>query len=184
MARDDDLRLDDGVVFLRSLREDDVGPRYLGWLQDPAVLRWLELRFAPQSLASIADFVRAVRSDPASWALAICDGADGSHIGNLKVGPVNRHHGCADISYFIGERSRWGRGLASRAIRLATGWAFSQGIFRLQAGLYAGNTGSARALEKAGYTYECAWQRQLVDDGQRVDHLWYAAWADTWSMTP
>jgi RimJ/RimL family protein N-acetyltransferase len=103
-------------------------------------------------------------------------------VGNIKVGPVNARHAFADMSYFIGERQCWGRGYATEAIRLATDFGFARlGLHRLQAGLYAGNVGSGRALEKAGYRREAVFARQLKNAaGAWEDHVWYAVLREEW----
>lgn len=63
------------------------------------------------------------------------------------------------MSYFIGEKNAWGKGFATEAIQLVTHFAFEQlHLHRLQAGLYASNIGSGKALEKAGYHLEAVFK--------------------------
>src|SRR5262249_1910815 len=107
-----------------------------------------------------------------NYLLAIVENSSEAHVGNLKIGPIVTAHRMADISYFIGERDRWGRGYASESIRLATSFAFRKlGLRRLQAGLYESNRSSQRALEKAGYTYEARFVKQLHGPHGWEDHL-------------
>ena len=56
------------------------------------------------------------------------------------------------------------------------------GLHRLQAGLYAGNVGSGRALEKAGYRRETVFACQLKNAvGAWEDHVWYSLLRDDWT---
>lgn len=55
----------------------------------------------------------------------ICNNSN-CHIGNIKIGPINPHHNYADISYFIGEKSLWGKGIATEAIQLILKYAFEE----------------------------------------------------------
>ncbi len=175
-----DERFASGQVALRRCVPDDATAVYLGWLQDPAVNRYLETRWQVQSLESIRAFVAGMLRSHDSVLFAIEH--DGRHVGNAKLGPVQRHHGCADISYFLGERACWGRGLATDAIRALCQVGFVRlGLHRLQAGLYAGNVGSARALEKAGFTREGVWRQQLAGPDGWEDHVFYGLLADEWS---
>ncbi|HEY7060836.1 MAG TPA: GNAT family protein [Chloroflexota bacterium] len=169
-------------VSLRLATLDDCTPRYEAWLADPAVNQYLETRWEPQPLAAIREFVSAMLASPDNHLFAIVESADGAHVGNIKVGPVNARHAFADMSYFIGERQCWGRGYATEAIRLATDFGFARlGLHRLQAGLYAGNVGSGRALEKAGYRREAVFARQLKNAaGAWEDHVWYAVLREEW----
>lgn len=171
MVRDDEL-FRCGRVNLRLVRMDDCTERYVGWLRDAEINRYLETRWREQTLASVREFVAAVREDPDSYLFAILDAAGGAHVGNIKLGPINRNHGYADVSYFIGERSAWGKGFATDAIRGATRIGFERfGLARLQAGVYEANVGSVRALEKVGYRHEGRFRKQLVAEGGRQDHL-------------
>jgi len=157
-------------VSLRPVTLADVGERYRGWLNDPDVNRYLETRFSVWTLDSIEGFVRSKRTADGEFLLAICLPAGGEHIGNLKIGPINPHHRYADLSLFIGEKQHWGRGLATEAIRLASGFAFgSLGLHKLEAGAYAANAASIRAFERCGYKREGLRRGHFMSDGRWTD---------------
>jgi ribosomal-protein-alanine N-acetyltransferase len=171
-------------VSLRLVTAADCTDRYVSWLQDPQVNRYLETRWRPQSLEAVRGFVADMQKSDANYLMAIVENSSGTHLGNLKVGPIVAPHEMADLSYFIGERGAWGKGYATQAIRLATTFAFRRlGLRRLQAGLYETNLGSKRALEKAGYRYEGRFPKQLRGADGWEDHLWYAALASDWTAT-
>lgn len=168
-------------VRLRLCEPSDCTDRYLAWLADPEVNRYLETRWSEQTLDSIRAFVTTMLESTHSYLFAIIDKSSNVHVGNVKVGPVIQHHDVADVSYFIGERSVWGRGLGTEAVRLATRFGFSRlELHRLQAGLYETNIGSFRVLEKAGYTYEGRLTKQLRGRDGWEDHVWFGALVDSW----
>ena len=175
-------RLAGQKIDLRLVTLDDCTPRYEAWLADPEINRYLETRFRPQPLPAIRQFVEAMLASPHDYLFAIVESGSGLHVGNLKVGPINPHHLFADVSYFIGERGRHGRGYAREAIALASAFAFTRlGLHRLQAGVYAGNVASARALEAAGFTREGTFTAQLrTREGSWEDHLWYGLVREAW----
>ena len=163
-------------VFLRLVTLDDCRPRYCEWLNDGLVNQYLETRWAHQTPEQIERYVSSMLDNPAHLLFAIVETATELHVGNLHIGPINPVHQHADLSYFIGERQVWGRGYASEAIRLAVKFAFSSlQLHRLEAGVYAGNHASTRALLKNGFVYEgCAVQRyRLAPHGPWVDRLLY-----------
>ncbi len=168
---------------LRLVTLDDCTDRYVGWLRDPQVNRMLETRWTEQTLDSIRQFVQSMIDARDSYLFAILSNETGAHVGNIKVGPIQSRHSFADVSYFIGERSEWGKGLASDAIRLASDVAFERfGLHRVQAGLYASNIGSSKALEKAGFTREGSLRAQLRGpDETWEDHVWYGLLRDEWA---
>jgi ribosomal-protein-alanine N-acetyltransferase len=158
-------------LFLRSLNDGDVTTRYLNWLSDPDVTRHLEVRFsAPSTLEDLASFVADVNRSADNLMLGIFLQSNGSHIGNIKLGPINSYHRSAEIGLLIGERSEWGKGYASSAIKSLADFAFfTLGIFKLTACCYASNQGSLRAFLKAGFFEEGRRVLQYEADGSRED---------------
>jgi [ribosomal protein S5]-alanine N-acetyltransferase len=171
-------------VGLRPISLDDCTERYVAWLRDPEVNQYLETRWVEQTLDTVRAFVTSVSADPASHLMAITDAKSGHHIGNIKIGPIRKHHNYADLSYFIGDRDFWGRGYATEAIQLAIRLGFERlGLHRLQAGIYSGNLGGARALEKAGFIRDAVLHSQLLGPAGWEDHVWYRLLRDEWRPT-
>lgn len=165
-------RWQNASVALRLLRPEDVSAAYVGWLNDPEINRFLESRFQHQDEASVAAFVGAMLASDRNLLLAIIDQRDGRHVGNIKIGPIDRPHGLADVGIIIGERSVWGHGLGTAAIHCAVDIARDElGLRKLTAGCYASNKGSARAFEKAGFQVEVVRPQHLNLDGRFEDHV-------------
>lgn len=174
-----DIALRLGEVELFGLQPDDVTDEYVAWLNDPAVNRYLESRFVRHTPESTRRFVQTVVESDDSIVFGIRYAAEGRHVGNIKLGPVDRHHRRAEIGLLIGDRSIWGRGIASGAIELVTRYAFdSLGLFKVTAGCYASNVGSRRAFEKAGFVVEAIRKRHFLLDGAPEDAVLLARWSD------
>lgn len=180
----DEEWFEDHVVGLRVLTEGDCGDAYLAWLGDEAVNRYLETRFSPQSLDGIRAFVRRQREDAWSFLFGIFMIEGRRHVGNIKIGPIQPIHSHGDVSYFLGDRSAWGKGVATRAVKLITKLAFERlEIHRCQAGTYATNVASARVLERAGYRFEGSFAAQLRGADGWEDHLWYGVTREQWEAS-
>jgi ribosomal-protein-alanine N-acetyltransferase len=159
-------------LYLRELTADDAGERYERWLNDPEVTRYLESRFRRNTLDAIKDYVRTVGSDPDDLLLAIVLKQDDEHIGNIRLGPIDRHHRSAEVGIMLGEKRHWGRGYGSEAIAALTGHAFEElELHKLTANCYSANDGSARAFEKAGWQREGLRRGQLWSDGEWMDQI-------------
>lgn len=157
-------------LTLRELTEADVTEKYVGWLNDREVVQFTESRFDTHTRDSVCRFVRTIAADENFYFFAICLKGEGRHIGNIKLGPVNRHHGYADIGLIIGERSCWGQGYATEAIAALSEWAFSTlGLHKLTAGAYASNRASIRAFEKCGFVVEGIRMAHCYDGDNYVD---------------
>lgn len=157
-------------VTLRELTEDDVGEHYVAWMNDAEVMRYLESRFVLHSQDSLRAYVRAMLESPDNVFLAIVLNEDGRHIGNVKLGPIDRNHLIADVGILIGERSSWGKGYATETIRILTVHAFSVlGLRKLTASAYLVNLASVAAFLKAGWQREGVRPGHFLCDGQPVD---------------
>lgn len=166
--------LDSGEIVLRQINLSDCTEMYVNWLHDPEVNRYLETRWEKQTMSSIKAFVQSQRENDHSILLTIRLASDDKHIGNIKIGPINRHHQHADISYFIGDKEFWGKGIATRAINLVAGFGFHElNLHRVEAGAYAAAVGSWKALEKNNFIREAVFRKQVVSDGEYMDAYRY-----------
>jgi ribosomal-protein-alanine N-acetyltransferase len=157
-------------VELFLLRPEHVTADYVAWLNDPEINQFLESRFERHTIDSTIAFVEGVLDSPDSLLLGIRSRSSGRHVGNIKVGPVNWRHETGDVGILVGDRSAWGKGIATDAIKAMTGIARDLlSLRKVTAGCYASNLGSKRAFEKAGYTIEGIRPRQLLLNGQPED---------------
>ena len=160
------------VVQLFLLTPDAVSDDYVGWLADPLVNRYLESRFRAQPRGTVEAFVAEMLASEANLLLGIRSRALDAHVGNIKLGPIDRNHGLGEIGILIGDRAAWGRGIGSAAIQAIETIARRQlGLRKLTAGCYASNIGSSVAFEKAGFIVEGRRKDHYLLDGQPEDAI-------------
>ncbi len=170
---DDDF-IEGEKLKLRLLTLTDCQPYYLDWLLNPIINQYLETRWHKQDLEAIKAFVSDMHHSANNYLFAIIEKDSGKHIGNIKLGPINPFHQYADVSYFIGEKSAWGKGYATEAIALTTQFGFDKlELNSIQAGVYENNIGSIKALEKVGFKQCGRIEGQLQANNQREAHLWF-----------
>ncbi len=159
-------------ISLRPIQTADVTEAYCRWMNDQEVTQYLECRFVQHTRASLEDYVTQITRNPDYLFLAIILKAGDRHIGNIKLGPINWAHRTADLGFLIGEKSAWGQGYATEAIRLVTEYAFRElGLHKVTAGCYATNIGSAKALRKAQFIQEGLRPQQYACNGPYVDEV-------------
>jgi len=157
-------------VNLFQLLPEHANPRYVGWLNDPVVNRYLESRFVPQNRESVERFIVAQLESPSSVLFGIHSQVLDRHVGNIKLGPIDRHHGLGEIGLMIGDRDAWGMGIGSDAISCLARLAASDlRLRKLTAGCYASNIGSAKAFLKAGFYEEARRPAHFMLEGQAED---------------
>lgn len=165
--------LDDGVISLRCLQSEDIGENYLHWLRDKDINQFLEVRHnLPTSVSELQDYVSSINESQNNIMLGIFTN-NNKHIGNIKLGPIDKINKRAEVGIILGDKSEWGKGYGTRAIKIASEYAIeSLGLIRLTAGMHEPNQGSFRAFEKAGYTYEGTSKSYWQSDDGRLDQLW------------
>lgn len=160
-------------MYLRQLTLKEATQEYLKWLHDPLVKKFLEMRFCPPvSLFGLKKFIKKCEDDPHQILMGIFLKKTDRHIGNIKLGPINKNHQTADLGFLIGDKREWGKGYATQAIKLICDYAFHNlGIKKISAGVYHVNIGSQKALRKAGFAKEGCLRSQWICDQKRVDGI-------------
>jgi RimJ/RimL family protein N-acetyltransferase len=84
-------------VTLRLITLADCSERYVSWLSDPLVNRYLETRWSAHSLETVRAFVSDMIDSPDNYLFAILRRSDSEHVGNIKIGPIQPHHSWANV---------------------------------------------------------------------------------------
>lgn len=172
MKRTSNLPINGKRIYLREVYPRDVEKGYYRWMNDKETTQFLETRFEKWSVKKLRVYVRRIKSDPDSIFFAIVTKDGNEHIGNIKIGSINRIHKFADIGIIIGEKVFWGKGLATEAIKMVIKYAFGVlKLHKLTAGVYANNIGSIKAFRKAGFTVEGTRKSQYIHKGVYVDSV-------------
>lgn len=159
-------------IHLRRIMLSDANHTYLKWMQDPDVIKFLESAPEGWTIAKLKDFVRRVNKNPNIFFWAIIHRDSGKHIGNIKLGPVNSFHRFGDVGLTIGEKSFWGQGYGTEAIKLVRDYAFNRlGLNKLTAGAFSNNIGSVKAFKKAGFNIEGMRKNYYLYRDKYVDNV-------------
>ena len=160
--------LADELVALRQWGEEDV-PALVDILQDPAIVRWTRIP-CPYTEAHARAFITGPAVPETSF--AIIDAGDGRLIGAIGLRPAGPRGG--QVGYWVAAAER-GRGVATRALRLLTRWAFDDlGLERVEVLVQPENAASRRVPEKAGFRRERYLPRHLDVNGGRRDAVMFS----------
>ncbi|THJ65766.1 GNAT family N-acetyltransferase [Arthrobacter echini] len=154
------------TLELRPWTPDDAPALLSAYRENPD----LATQFAGTELASVEDAQKYVAGHLAAlpsrrtWALNV----DGAVVGNVGLSNVERDHGTAWAYYWLVSAAR-GNGYAARALGAAAGWAFDDGLFRLELGHRVNNPASCRVATRAGFVPEGIERGKLRYGSQRFD---------------
>ena len=164
------MTLEDGEILLRPFTEDDV-PALTAACHDPEIPRWTRVPSSYTEEDALAFVSRA-----AEGSFAIVDARTGELLGSIGVRPVG--DGIGQIGYWVTREAR-GRGVATRALRMISEWAFETlELARLQLITQPENLASERVAEKAGYQREGFLRAYAELKGRRPDFHMYSLLPD------
>ena len=142
-------------VYLRPVTASDANERYLSWLLDEEVTRYLELGYRENTLETLRDDIRRFNSDPGRIFRAIIAVEGDLHIGNIKIERIDKVHRFGELGLMIGDKRFWRRGYGTEAIRLMCNLAFEEyGLRRVTATYFADNVASQLAFQRLGFQVE------------------------------
>jgi len=137
-------------IILRPLAPSDVTPSYVSWLNDNDVRRYLGIRHRVQPFTEkdITSFLQnCIEIKRFHWGIFV----NGVHIGNVSCSDWNDDNRWIDISYIIGEKKFWGRGIATPAVGAAINYLFTFHHYnKITAHAVVENIASIRLMQKLG----------------------------------
>ena len=167
-------------IYLRPVRVSDATKEYVSWLNSPEINQYLEIRSARHTLKNVREYVEKASQDKDLVFLAIVRKDSDKHIGNIKLGPINRYHKRAEIGIMIGDKNSWGHGYAGEAINLLTDFAFNKlKLHKVIAGAYENNIGSIKTFAKNGFVIEGVRKKHFFCNGKWVDDVLMAKFSES-----
>jgi ribosomal-protein-alanine N-acetyltransferase len=160
-------------VYLRPLERADLNERYLNWLNDAEVMRYMETGTFPTTVHDLDKFYQDVTGSKSQVILAVIDNKSDQHIGNVKLGPIHWVHRYASFGMLIGDKEFWGKGVGQEATTLAVEYGFYRlNLRRIDLGVFAEHTSAVRCYEKVGFKVEGTLRQDLFQGGEYKDRLW------------
>jgi RimJ/RimL family protein N-acetyltransferase len=153
----------------------------LRWFNDPEVTNLLDVFWGVTRGEEVAFFERMAtqRENNLQWALL---NENDRHIGFIALHNIDWRTRCASGGLMIGERSAWGQGYASDAVRTRTRFAFEQlGLHRIEGQTL--NPAMRRVYEKCGYRHEGTARKLRWRNGQWHDVERYAILEEDYFLT-
>jgi RimJ/RimL family protein N-acetyltransferase len=158
--------------FLRILQVSDISDQYINWLNSNEIMQYTEQTRTLHNKENVTAFVLSMLNSSENYLFGIFE--DLNHIGNIKIGPIDLFHKTSDISYVIGDKNYWGKGIASMAIKAISEIAFSElELEKIYAGVYENNIGSIKALQKNNFAEEGHFKSDVIFNGKRIDSFRY-----------
>ena len=162
---------------LRPPRKEEL-TTYQRWFEDPEVLRFLP-GIGPFSNSQEEEWFKRSGEDAnaITWAIEV----DGRAVGMTGIHAIDHRHGTGESGITVGDKSMWGKGVATEAMILRTRFAFRElNLHKVRSRTFMENEGSKRALQKAGYRQVGVLREEFYRDGRRHDVWMGEVLRDEW----
>ena len=155
-------------VKLRAFEPEDA-ERYRAWVNDAEIARLVD-RATPVTSQQHRAWYEALTSSPANLVFAVERLQDRAFIGLVWLHEIHWRHRRAEVRIVLGDRSAWGGGHGTDALRIIRRVAFGpMNLDKLWADVLVTNPRGVAAFERAGFVREGLLIRDRVEEGRRVD---------------
>lgn len=139
-------------VSLRAVEPDDLD-RYLTWVNDPEVTRWLSLRYPIGREGERQILERMTRANGYEHAaFAVDDRVTGEHLGTVSLFGVRPESRVAELGIFLGAKDRWGEGIGYDALVTLLRFGFwEMNLRRVELSVLDGNVRAKALYERVGF---------------------------------
>ena len=156
------------------LSEKDIEGNYRHWLNDPEIVQFNSHGRFPMTVEMLSAFVKAAIQSNSSLVLAVVDNNTCSHIGNISLQSINWIDRNAEISFLLGEKAFWGKGIMKEAAELVIRHGFKTlNLHRIFCGTSGDNTAMQKLAEKLGMEKEGIRKEAIFKYGKYFDIIEY-----------
>ena len=161
------------IITLRPLKRSDA-QLFFTWYNDPEVLKFVSIN-SPESMEKEREWINKMSKTKGSdmiFGIELVE--DHRLIGSCGLHKISKKHSSAEIAIIIGDKTLWGQGFGTEAIRILIELAFrTLEIHRISASVLSFNLRSQKSLEKIGFKKEGLQREALCKQGIFYDLVLY-----------
>ena len=167
--------------YFRELSEKDVTNKYLNWLDDSEVTRFLEIRHTSFNFEKLNLYVESFNKDESKYLFGVFSNKNNKHIGNVTIYNIVKSTSSFNIGYLIGDKNYWGSTTSSTILLFAIHFGFDNlGLEKFIAGVYSNHSKPRFTLKKIG-CFECGRiKNKLLSNNKLVDQVFYCLNIEQW----
>jgi RimJ/RimL family protein N-acetyltransferase len=159
-------------IFLTTLRREDV-PLLTHWFSDLEMTAYLGRIGVAHQLEQEQDWYDRQGRSENTITFGIVVRESQRLIGTVGLMDIDPYHGRATLGITIGDKSAWGRGYGTEAVRLMAEYGcFFKNLESINLSFVAFNERGHRAYLKAGFKEAGRWRKAYRIGGERYDSVW------------
>jgi ribosomal-protein-alanine N-acetyltransferase len=135
---------------VRPMTIHEATPTYASWLNDKEVNRYLATKGS--TVEELRHYITKKSAQTDCEFYGIFLHPEGRHIGTIKLEPIERVQGYAQIGILIGDKQEWGKGYGSEAMRLIIDYCFKTlRLGEVKLGVIGENEAALQLYKKLGF---------------------------------
>lgn len=159
-------------VRLREYKKEDV-QQAQKYINDPEVKRLLHPGIPyPYTYEDELKWFESLSATKDTYTFAIETLIDKKYIGGCGVNKIDWKNSVAEVGIFIGDKSYWGRGYGTDAMKVLVGFVFQQmNINKIKLNVYSFNERAIKSYLKCGFVKEGILRQEIYKDGKYYDAI-------------
>ncbi len=144
--------------------------KYVNWLNDPEVYQYLD-NGGNYTYNSLFEYLTKYTENPVFfWAIIIKE--DNTHIGNIKIDPINQKNQIGEYGILLGDKNKWGQGYAKEATKAVIDYCFKiLELRKITLGVIKDNIAAVNLYQNLGFEIEGIYRMHAVYNGKFCDSL-------------
>lgn len=171
--------MQDSEVILRPLEVNDIQAGYIHWFDDAEVCAGNNHHRYPYTYNDMVRYVESI--DKSQLVLAIVQKETDKHVGNIALSGIDTINRSANLTFVIGDKSAWGKGIGYCAGKLMIEHGFDQlNLHRIGLGTMENNIGMQKLAKKLGFKEEGRRKEVIFKDGNYYDMYLFGLLRKNW----
>ncbi len=157
------IEIEGQKIMLVPFHEKNITDEYISWLKDESVNKYLVKPRNDIDKNEASEYCRHLINSKDNMFFAIIMKSDSSHIGNVRLGPIDYMSKTAKFSMMIGNKKYQNQGLGTEVVRIIVEYCFKfLDIHKIFLEVIPDNQAAVKIYEKNAFVVE----------GTLRDHLW------------
>ena len=106
-------------IALACFNEENITDKYVAWLKDDEVNKFLRKPNKNITIEEVREYCLSLLASDDNYFFAIIHNQSTEHIGNVRLGPIDYTNRLCQFGMMIGEKSYYGKGIATEVMRLS-----------------------------------------------------------------
>jgi ribosomal-protein-alanine N-acetyltransferase len=143
---------------------------YVKWLNDKEVYQYLDSG-GNFTLEELSDYLTNYSEYPVLfWAIIVKE--TNSHIGNIKIDPINQRNQIGEYGILMGDRNYWGKGYSKEASKSVISYCFeSLNLRKITLGVIKDNVAAVKLYKSLGFEEEGIYRMHGIYAGKYCDAI-------------